>query len=142
MNSLEPLLKSWKPRSPSARLKARLFPAPAAAHHWEAADTAAHWLTWLVDPRHAFWTAIACLVLLTASALNARSWMRDWAPGETAFPALAVALSNQSASARLTLAQARNVLSAPILSWTKDAPSPSTNRSLDPFRTNHLWPKL
>ncbi len=132
-------MRSWKPRSPSPRLKARLFYAADTVPHRAAAQVAgAGCLAWLLDLRHALGMG-AGLALALALFLVGSAWPRNGAASE-GLPMLA-ALSNQSWIACLTLADLRHN-SAPILGWTNDDAFPSTNRSLDKLSTNHLLPRL
>jgi hypothetical protein len=139
LDSLENLMRSWKPRSPSPRLERALFGSEQGVTvRAEGRSGGAGGWTWLLDARHALGmgagVALALVFLIAGS-----TWSGDGAARES-LPGLA-ALSNQNWLASLTLADLRHN-SAPILGWTNEEHFPSTNRSLDRLSTNHLLPKL
>jgi hypothetical protein len=139
LNTIEDLLNSLRPRTPSARLKRRLFGRPGTEPAGIAAGAVlASGLKWLFEARHTVWTT-ASAMLLAAALLDGNAWVRGPAT-EKGFPVLA-ALSNQSWTACLSLAEVRHN-SAPILDWTNDDYIPSTIRSLDNLNTNYLMPRL
>jgi hypothetical protein len=113
MNLLETQLRSWQPRRPSARLKRRLFAAPA-----RVMPQMAWFLGWLAP-------ATAC-ALLTLSVFNSGNSL----PGSPSRhePMVAMMLSNQSYAAYVSSAfqSGQNDLPSVVLDWTNRSGSTSS----------------
>ena len=122
-NLLETQLRSWRPRHPSARLKRRLFAAPA-----RVMPQMAWFLGWLAP-------ATAC-ALLTISVFNSGNSL----PGHSSRhePMVAMTLSNQSYAAYVSGAfqSGQNDLPSVTLDWTNRSGSASSMNSILPGRTN------
>jgi hypothetical protein len=124
LNSVETELQSWKLREPSARLERALFdvaaqpPRRRSTFSWQSGSAAAI-------------AAFAILMLTVVNVVQTTS---------VSHPSTLIAsatISNASYAASFASVQ-HNCLSAPIFGWTNDGELPSSNRSLDSFRTNHL----
>ena len=140
LSSIENLLSSLEPRNPSSRLKHQLFGSPTTSPGWEAATAfVADGWKWMTSARHTLWTT-ASAVFLAAALLDVNAWVRSPNP-DKGYPVLA-ALSNQSWTACLSLAEVKRNLPASILDWTNEEHIPLTLRSLDNLNTNDLLPKL
>ena len=113
MNLLETQLHSWRPRRPSARLKRRLFAAPA-----RVMPQMAWFLGWLAP-------ATAC-ALLTLSVFNSGNSL----PGSPSRhePMVAMMLSNQSYAAYVSGAfqSGQNDLPSVTFDWTNRSGSTSS----------------
>ncbi len=156
--ALETQLRSWKPRPPSARLKQRLFGAPATFAAGSSTEAAA-----LLSPASRFAWWLACLRAVTAEALG--KWRRvpriptlplAWAaPALTAFVlatllihqhsaplsgsselGVTLALSNHSAPASLSTSSNHDSSALPPESfeWTNGSGSTSSVSSLSGSR--------
>jgi hypothetical protein len=122
MNPLEMQLRSWVPRRPSARLKKRLFPAPASP------SAPAGSFSWLAP-------ATACL-LVAVVVLGQRDWSSN-SPGASHRSALvATVLSNQSSAAYLSggFWRSRNQLAS--FAWTNGSRSNKGDDFLLPLKTD------
>ena len=132
LNSWETRLASWKPRRPSAKLRARIFAGAAAP------VVVSRFGSWRLEFRHAAGLTAACVALLMAVSPGGR-WLGRGTLSADGFPMFAV-WSNQSAAAGLSLAYApHNNSFAPILSWTNQGNIPSSIPSFEPLNTNRLF---
>ena len=129
-NHLERQLRSWIPRHPSAKLKARLFAGqavPEGENPWQ--------FSW----RHfAPVTGILFLVMVTLSSRNVDSIYFAGSPSESLLAAMA--LNNQTAASYFTSADScdRNALPRETFESTNASHSPSGMGSFLLFKTNSL----
>jgi len=129
-NHLERQLRSWIPRAPSAKLKARLFAGQAVLENEN---------PWQFSWRHfAPVTGILLLVMVTLSSRNADSIYFAGSPSESLLGAMA--LNNQTAASYFTSADScdRNVLPRETFESTNASHSPSGAGSFLLFKTNTL----
>jgi hypothetical protein len=128
MNHLEKQLGSWIPRRPSAKLKNRLFPTPAACAVAEPPPMIPAWL--MSAPA-------VCILLVTILLYNGRHEKRSYLAVAGGSNVLASLSSNLLAECATDLrGQRQNVWTAVTFDWTKDANSPSTTGSFPFGKTN------
>jgi hypothetical protein len=133
MSELETLLRSWRPRRPSPRIKTLLF-APKAASMVGGAGAAA-----VEHPVQAFrlgWLAPATITLMLGCVLLNQHNAFVLSQSSTYSPLVAAALSNQSAAAWLpgSFEAAHNSL--PVERWTNDNGFGPAMNSSGSSRTN------
>ena len=127
-NHSETPLRSWIPRRPSAKLKARLFPA-AEADTWNPAP----WSHWLAP-------ATACLLLLFVTFSPRNNRLAGLTANSTNGLLATLSLSNQSYApyqyARFNVDQ--NAVPAGKFEWINVSHPATSNGSVFLGRTNHL----
>lgn len=128
LNHSETPLRSWIPRRPSAKLKARLFPA-AEADTWSPAP----WSHWLAP-------ATACLLLLFVTFSPRNNQLSDLAASSTSNMLATLSLSNHSYApyqyARFNVDQ--NAIPSARFEWFTANRPISSNGSITLGKTNHL----
>src|SRR5689334_3971853 len=125
MNEWETQLRSWAPRRPSAKLRARLFARPVTP----------------TPPRPAFtigWLAPAGACLLLAFVILGQRSGAALRPVAKGSPLVAMILSNQSYAAYLpgSFAHGQNVPPRDSFEWTNGSSSTSTMRFVSPLKAN------
>jgi hypothetical protein len=132
---LETQLRAWRPRRPSAKLKARIFSAahpPIASEQASVTDDDSHGAT-----RHPWaWLAPVTAALLFVAVLFNQRNGPGFSVTATSSPMVAMALSNQSVAAWLPGSLARDVngLPAETFEWTNGSGSTSSISSLPGWR--------
>ncbi len=127
-NPLERQLRSWRPRRPSARLKARVFGQAVAIER---------------ERRLAFgWLAPAtvCLLLFLVTFSQRNAELTRLASASNQVPMMALTLSNLSFAAYLpgSSVNDRNAVRPDTFEWTNHGRSPSSIPAFPQSRTNYL----
>jgi len=127
-NPLETQLRSWTPRRPSARLRARVFATPSAVERGRHLS-----LGWLAP-------ATVCLLLLFVTFGPRSGELARLAASSNQVPMMAVTLSNVSFAAYLpgSFANEQNTVRPDTFEWTNHGTSPSSIASFPQSRTNQL----
>jgi hypothetical protein len=129
MNDLETRFRSWPLRSPSPRLKHRLFAQPAAARSASVAEDQSPLSDHPSPPFRLAWLAPATMALLLLCIMfNQRNNPFPASPGTGTM--VAVALSNQSAASWLpgSFAHDQNTVPAETFEWTNGSGGSSNAR--------------
>ena|SRR5438132_13151735 len=127
-NPLERQLRSWRPRRPSARLKARVFGQSVAIDRQR--RLAFGWLA----------PATVCMLLLFITFSQRDGELTRLASASNQVPMMAVTLSNLSFAAYLpgSSVNDRNAVRPDTFEWTNHGHSPSSIPAFPQSRTNYL----
>jgi hypothetical protein len=130
-NLTEDQLRSWKPRSPSSRVKARLFPGEETAVIESPSPFGGRW-TWLAPVMG------CCLALLVVS--GSRSNQLGFASGAHTTDWLAAVASNQSYAAYIVggFHSEQNSLQQDPIEWTNGPRTSARTGSIPLAKTNSL----
>lgn len=128
LNPWETQFRSWKPRRPSAGLKARIFARTAAAERPRQFS-----LSWLAP-------VTVCLLLLLVTVRQRGGELAHLASASNQMPIMAVTLSNVSLAAYVpgSFAKDRNAVRPDTFEWTNHGHSSSSMPAFPQSRTNSL----